>query len=157
MRWASGFVAFGIAYSLFVSVIFWHDWPTIENPHLYGNLKDKLSKESSSAVVKIIKGSPPRLKTTLYRVKHESYDLDSDAATEITIANGETIILNNGTNKNRANEVAQEYINLLRAHVHYKVAEHKFELVLTIFIPLILLTGFAWLSRTVWNVLSKIE
>ena len=157
MRWASGFLAFGIAYSLFVGAIFWKDWPSIENPHLFGNLENKLSQNSRNDVVKIIKASKSKPHTNPYQIKFQSFEIDSALMTEIIIANGDSIILDGRTNEDRAHEIAKEYLALLTAHVHYKVAEHKFELVVTIFIPLMLLAGFAWISRTIWNVLSKID
>ena len=157
MRWALGFIAFGIAYSLFVGAIFWKDWPSIHNPHLFGNLENKLSQKSRNDVVRIIKTSQSKPQTNTYRSNFQSLMIDGTSATEIIIANGDSIILHDHANEDRAHEIANEYFDLLSAHIHYKIAEHKFELVLTIFIPLILLSGFAWVSRTIWNVLSRMD
>ena len=158
MRWFAGILVFGLAYALFVSLIFWQNWPTMENPHLYGTLEDQLSSPAQDAITRVIKdASAVKSTTSVYQIHHQSFDLENDLVSAIVVVNGHVLILNKDTSESQASDIAEEYVSLISTHVKQKALDHKNQIVLVIFIPLILLSGFAWLSRKIWNWVSELN
>ena len=158
MRWLAGFLVFGLAYALFVSLIFWQNWPTMENPHLYGTLEAERSAPAQDAVTRVIKESLAVTgSTSTYQIHHQSFEFENDLVSAVVVANGHVLILNYETTENQANNIAKEYVGLVSAHIQQKALEHKNQIVLVIFIPLLLLSGFAWLARKIWSWVSALD
>ena len=86
-----------------------------------------------------------------------SFEFENNLVSAVVVANGHVLILKYETTENQANNIAKEYVGLVSAHIQQKALEHKNQIILVIFIPLLLLSGFAWLARKIWGWVSALD
>ena len=156
MRWLTGFIVFGIAYALLVLAIFVKNWPSLEQPRLYGTLEQHLSTASQSAVIRIVKNPQLGTQGERYIVKKSNALADGSFAREVIAPNGDTIVLDQNTSDEAANKIAEEYVDLLQMRVDGLGAELKVQMFIVILIPILLLILFAFFSRWIWNRIPKL-
>jgi len=156
MRWLTGFIVFGLAYGIMVFAIFVKNWPSLEQPRLYGTLEQHLSTASQSAVIRIVKNPQLGTQGERYIVRPPNVLADGSFAREVIAPNGDTIVLDQNTSDEAANKIAEEYVDLLQIRVDGLGAELKVQMFFVILIPILLLILFAFFSRWIWNRIPKI-
>jgi len=153
-NWLAGFVTFGIMYAVFVAGIYIWDWPTMQHSRLYGTLEHKLPEKLSGSVLKVLPNTAPAELDggSLFVVNERAYQLnDNSMTTTIAVVNGHLIVLMNDTPVDTANEIGQQYVGLVKAHVEKLAKTHQISLISVLFIPLFLFTLFAVGARWLWN------
>lgn len=156
--WLAGFLAFGFAYTAFVVAIYVNDWPTFQNPHLYGTLEAKLSDSASESVLKASKTAAKDTVDTYYVLLNESFELEDGSFTSsIVLANGHVLVLKPNTPSTTAVAIADEYVGLIMAQVKKASQQHEAQMFTILLIPLVLFTLFAFFARWLWNKISKLR
>ena len=154
--WLAGFLVFAAAYAGFVSAIFLHNWPTLEDPHLYRTLESDLTKATS--VIRVFKNRQQFEATGRYRITDQSYELKNGSHVgTILMVNGNVVVLNENTTREDAQEIAEEYVALLETHVLKLSGQHRVQMLQVILIPLTILTFFIFLARWVWRLIGQLN
>ena len=156
--WLTGFLAFGLAYTAFVTAIYVNDWPTFANPHLYGTLEAKLSDSNRESVLKASKSASlvNHASDALYVLVNDGKQ-DGSFISSIVLTNRHTLWLKPKTTPGTAENIAGEYVGLVNAHVKKTSQKHEAQMYTVLLIPLILLTLFAFFARWLWNKISKLD
>ncbi|MBT5201820.1 MAG: hypothetical protein HOL98_00050 [Gammaproteobacteria bacterium] len=155
MRWLTGFIVFGIAYAIMVSAFFVKNWPTLEQPRLYGTLEQQLAVDSRSAVISIEKNPRTGTQGQRYVMSQSGSLAEGSLSWKVIVPNGDTIVFDQTTSEDLAKKVAEEYVGLLQARVDRLDKDLKVQMFFVIVIPITLLILFAFLSRWIWNRIPK--
>jgi len=158
--WLAGFLAFGFAYTAFVVAIYVNDWPTFNNPHLYGTLDAHLSASASESVLRASNKRSAVKETfeTYYVVLNDSFELEDGSFTSsIVLANGHVLVLKPNTPPTTAVAVADEYVDLVKAQVVKASQQHEAQMFTILLIPLVLFSLFAFFARWLWNKISTLR
>jgi hypothetical protein len=156
MRWLTGFIVFGIAYAMLVSAFFVMNWPSLEQPRLYGTLEQQLSVNSRSAVISIEKNPRKGTQGQRYVMGQSDSLVDGGPSWQVIVPNGDTIVFDQTTSEDFAKDIAEEYVGLLQTRVDQLDKDLKVQMFFVIVIPITLLILFAFLSRWIWNRIPKI-
>ena len=157
MRWLTGFIVFGIAYAILVSAIFVKNWPTLEQPRLYGTLEQQLSVKSRAAVISVEKNPRTRTQGQRYVMGRLGSLVDGSLTWQVIVPNGDTLVFDQTASEDLVKKVAEEYVGLLQARVDRFDKDVKVQMFVVIVLPITLLILFAFFSRWIWNRIPKIR
>ena len=159
--WLAGFVTFAIVYTLFIVAMFAVDWPTLQQPHLYNTMENRLPESVLGPVLKVLVKSEQLSKIddeSTYKISGQSFQLNDGSLTDaIVVVNGNVIVLKKNTPPDVATEIAIQYVGLLENHVRKVANDYANRLVFLLLVPLTLFAMFAFFSRWLWNKLLKLR
>lgn len=156
MRWLTGFVVFGVAYAILVFGFFVKDWPSLEQPRLYGTLEQQLAVHARSVVISIEKNPRTGTQGQRYVMSQSGSLVDGSLSWQVIVPNGDTIVFDQTTSEDLAKKIAEEYVGLLQMRVDRLDKDLKIQMFFVIVMPITLLIFFAFLSRWIWNRIPKI-
>lgn len=156
--WLAGFLAFGLAYAVFVIAIFVVNGPTLQSPHLYGTLENKLPESARSSVIRVFKQPGLAGIGANYAIKKQAYELqDGSFTSTILVANGHVVVLEKDTATEVAVIVAGQYVKLIETHVKKIKRERLGQMLGVLLVPLVIFALFAFLFRWLWNKLLNLQ
>jgi len=161
--WVGGLALFGLFYAVLIIALSVWQWPTLAKPYLNMTFEDKLSAEAQGFVMSIFKS-----KAALEEPR-PSYELLADnfsVADEVGAAayhdvarmvNGHVIVFESGTSEPRMDEIATQYLEILREHQINETTSAIIRLFFTLFIPVLTVGLFAWAGNSLWSAIQKLN